>query len=31
MTQGGFLRFATRPWKNERKEEQSPRLSMAEA
>jgi toxin-antitoxin system PIN domain toxin len=31
MTQGGFLRFATRPWKNERKEEQSPRLTMAEA
>jgi len=26
--QGGFLRFATRPWKNERKEEQPPRLSM---
>lgn len=31
MTQGGFLRFATRPWKNERKEEQPPRLKMAEA
>jgi len=31
MTQGGFLRFATRPWKNARKEEQPPRLSMAEA
>jgi hypothetical protein len=30
-TQGGFLRFATRPWKNERKEEQTPRLKMAEA
>ena len=30
-TQGGFLRFATRPWKNERKEEQPPRLTMAEA
>jgi len=30
-TQGGFLRFATRPWKNERKEEQPPRLSMANA
>ena len=30
-TQGGFLRFATRPWKNERKEEQPPRLNMAEA
>lgn len=31
MTQGGFLRFATRPWKNDRKEEQPPRLSMANA
>ena len=31
MTQGGFLRFATRPWRNERKEEQPPRLTMAEA
>jgi hypothetical protein len=30
-TQGGFLRFATRPWKNDRKEEQPPRLTMAEA
>ena len=30
-TQGGFLRFATRPWKNARKEEQPPRLSMAGA
>jgi len=30
-TQGGFLRFATRPWKNARKEEQPPRLTMAEA
>jgi predicted nucleic acid-binding protein len=30
-TQGGVLRFATRPWKNERKEEQPPRLTMAEA
>jgi hypothetical protein len=30
-TQGGFLRFATRPWKNARKEEQPPRLSMTEA
>lgn len=29
--QGGFLRFATRPWKNERKEEQPPRLTMAAA
>ena len=31
MTQGGFLRFTTRPWKNERKEEQPPRLTMAAA
>jgi predicted nucleic acid-binding protein len=31
MTQGGFLRFATRTWKNEHKEEQPPRLTMAEA
>ena len=31
MTQGGFLRFATRPWKNVRKEEQPPRLTMTEA
>ena len=31
MTQGGFLRFATRPWKNERKQEQPPRLTMADA
>jgi uncharacterized protein len=30
MTQGGFLRFATRPWKNESREEQPPRLTMAE-
>jgi predicted nucleic acid-binding protein len=30
-TQGGFLRFATRPWKNERNEEQPARLTMAEA
>jgi hypothetical protein len=30
-TQGGFLRFATRPWKNQRKEEQAPRLNMAVA
>lgn len=29
--QGGFLRFATRPWKNERKEEQPPRLTMPDA
>jgi predicted nucleic acid-binding protein len=31
MTQGGFLRFATRPWKNALKEEQLPRLGMREA
>lgn len=31
MTQGGFLRFATRPWKNERKQDQPPRLTMTEA
>ena len=31
VTQGGFLRFATRPWKNERKEDQPPRLTMSEA
>ena len=30
-TQGGFLRFATRPWKNAQKEEQPPRLTMAAA
>jgi hypothetical protein len=30
-TQGGFLRFATRPWKNEQGTEQPPRLSMTEA
>ena len=30
-TQGGFLRFATRPWKNPRKEEPPPRLTMAAA
>jgi toxin-antitoxin system PIN domain toxin len=29
--QGGFLRFATRPLKNERGELQRPRLTMAEA
>ena len=29
MTQGGFLRFATRRRKNERKEEQPPRLAAA--
>jgi predicted nucleic acid-binding protein len=30
-TQGGFLRFASRPWKNERGEEQPPRLTMTGA
>jgi uncharacterized protein len=30
-TQGGFLRFATRPWKDSNGTEQSPRLSMADA
>jgi uncharacterized protein len=30
-TQGGFLRCATRPWKNEGREDQPPRLTMAEA
>jgi toxin-antitoxin system PIN domain toxin len=30
-TQGGFLRFATRPWKNTRGQEQAPRLSMLNA
>jgi toxin-antitoxin system PIN domain toxin len=30
-TQGGFLRFLTRPWKDARKEEQPPRLSIAQA
>lgn len=29
--QGGFLRFATRPLKNERGEQQPPRLAMDEA
>ena len=30
-TQGGFLRFLTRPWKNEQKQEQPPRMTIAEA
>ena len=30
-TQGGFLRFLTRPWKNEQKQEQPPRMSIAVA
>ena len=29
--QGGFLRFATRPLKDEHREQQQPRLTMAEA
>jgi len=28
-TQGGFLRFLTRPWKNEQKQEQPPRMTVA--
>ena len=31
MTQGGFLRFATRPWKDHLKAEQPPRLTMTKA
>jgi uncharacterized protein len=30
-TQGGFLRFLTRPWKDDLKQEQPPRLSIAQA
>jgi len=30
-TQGGFLRFLTRPWKNEQRREQSPRMTIAGA
>jgi len=30
-TQGGFLRFLTRPWKNEQKQEQPPRMTVANA
>jgi len=30
-TQGGFLRFLTKPWKNERGQPQPPRMSMAKA
>ena len=30
-TQGGFLRFLTRPWKNQAGEAQPPRMSPAEA
>ena len=29
--QGGFLRFATRPWKNANKEDGPPRLTVADA
>ncbi len=30
-TQGGFLRFLTRPWKDEQRREQPPRMSIAKA
>jgi toxin-antitoxin system PIN domain toxin len=30
-TQGGFLRFMTRPWKDEKKVEQPPRMTVAGA
>jgi toxin-antitoxin system PIN domain toxin len=30
-TQGGLVRFLTRPWKNEKKQEQPPRMSIAMA
>ena len=30
-TQGGFLRFLTRPWKDEQKREQPPRMTIAKA
>jgi toxin-antitoxin system PIN domain toxin len=30
-TQGGFLRFLTRPWKDEQRREQPPRMSIAQA
>ena len=30
-TQGGFLRFLTRPWKNQKGEPQPPRMTAAEA
>src|SRR6266496_1660729 len=29
--QGGFLRFLTRPWKDEQKREQPPRMTIADA
>jgi toxin-antitoxin system PIN domain toxin len=30
-TQGGFLRFLTRPWKDEKKAEQPPRMTIIDA
>jgi toxin-antitoxin system PIN domain toxin len=30
-TQGGFLRFLTRPWKDHQKQEQPPRMGVAQA
>ena len=30
-TQGGFLRFLTRPWKDEQRREQPPRMTIAKA
>jgi hypothetical protein len=30
-TQGGFLRFLTRPWKDEKKAEHPPRMTVADA
>jgi toxin-antitoxin system PIN domain toxin len=30
-TQGGFLRFLSRPWKDEQRREQPPRMSIAQA
>ena len=30
-TQGGFLRFLTRPWKDEQRREQPPRMTVADA
>ena len=31
VTQGGFLRFLTKPWKNERGQPQPPRMTMVQA
>ena len=31
LAKGGFLRFLTRPWKNAQKQEQPPRLGIAQA